>query len=175
MMSVIDRLISFESFGSVWYWIFLGLAWSSRTHWTIGIPFDAIMRADRRGGEWEADIDRLAIAASRRFALIAGKVAAVLTLFVTFFLAALATAALYLGNELSQAMLAIALPMIVAEVGDIRLAQRIHHQQIRGYELRRAIVWRRFLNQATGLSSLILATLFATFQFLDRVGYFDFW
>lgn len=171
MMETIDRLISFESFNSMWYWVFLGLAWSSRTHWTIGIPFDSIMRADKYGDEWEADVDRIAAASARRFALLRGTVAVVITSVITFLMAMMATAAFAFNNEFSQALFALALPMLVAEIGDIRLAQRINHTGLRGYALRRKVVWRRFLNQATGMVSLLMATSFAIFNFLFESGY----
>lgn len=60
MPSLLRDFIDFSTFSSIWYWLFLALAWSSRTHWTIGAPFDAVIRADKRGGKWEDDLDAAA-------------------------------------------------------------------------------------------------------------------
>ena len=57
------------------------------------------------------------------------------------------------------------------DVEDIyHLALRIHATGLRGYDLRRALVWRRFLNQVTGLVSLLLAAACAVLVLLTRHG-----
>ncbi|QPH54331.1 hypothetical protein [Pontivivens ytuae] len=170
MGDVVRNFIDFDSFSSLWYWIFMALAWTSRTHWTIGVPFDAIIRADRRGPPWEEHVDVIAHAMAARFHLFVRRGGAWVVGVTTFALTAVGTAALLFGNEFAQAIFAVALPMVIAEAGDVRLALRIHDEQLSGYELRRAIVWRRFLNQATGLFSILLASAFATFQFLQQAA-----
>lgn len=165
---VVRNYMEFDSFASVWYWIFMALAWTSRTHWTIGVPFDAIIRADRRGAPWEEHVDVIAHAMAARFHLFVHRRGALIVGVTMFALTAVGSAALLLGNQFAQAVFALALPMLIAEVGDVRLALRIHEEGLSGYHLRRALIWRRFLNQATGLLSIIMASVFATRIFLQQ-------
>ena len=41
-------------------WIVLAVAWSSASHWVLGVPFDMVMRARRQGGQAAADLEDLA-------------------------------------------------------------------------------------------------------------------
>ena len=43
-------VIDFRSFSNLWFWIVLAVAWSTASHWVLGIPFDMVMRARRHGG-----------------------------------------------------------------------------------------------------------------------------
>ncbi|WP_316013116.1 hypothetical protein [Roseobacter sp. HKCCA0434] len=168
MGELLGEFLDFGTFSSFWYWLFLALAWSSRTHWTIGIPFDSVARAEKRGGRWAEDVDRIAAAMGARFASFGGRGGVWIAGIVTFLLSGLMTAAFLYNNELSRGILAIALPMIVAEIGDIRLALKVERTGLSGHDLRRALVWRRFLNQVTGLGSLVLASALAILTILQR-------
>ena len=42
------EVIDLRSFSNLWYWIGLAVLWSSVSHWVLGVPHDAILRA-RRG------------------------------------------------------------------------------------------------------------------------------
>ena len=170
MNGQIGDLIDFATFSSVWYWIFIALAWSSRSHWTIGIPFDAVIRAEKRGGTWESDLDAMAHAMSARFALFMGRGGPWIIGVATFVVTGLIATGIATRNEMVLGIAAFAVPMILAEAGDVRLALRIHATGLRGYDLRRALVWRRFLNQVTGLVSLLLAAACAVLVLLTRHG-----
>ena len=172
MLTLIGEFLSFSTFSSVWYWIFLAIAWSSRTHWTIGVPFDSIVRADKLGGTWESDLDAIAHAMSARFALLAGQGGPWIIGIAAFFLTGLITASVLTENEMVRGLTALALPMAIVEFGDVRLALRIHRTGLLGHDLRRAIVWRRFLNQVTGLFSLTLAAALAALTILQVEGVF---
>ena len=38
-------VIDFRSFSNLWFWIMLAVAWSTASHWVLGIPFDMVLRA----------------------------------------------------------------------------------------------------------------------------------
>lgn len=163
--------LEYLTFTSAWYWVFIALAWSSRAHWTISIPFDAIVRAERRGAQWEEDLDNLAQIMSRRVNHFARGGGVWGVAIVTFALAALITGSIVTQSQFVRGLTAVAVPMAIAAFGDIRLALRIHDTGLRGYHLRRALVWRRFLNQATGLFSLLLAASMGALTALQHSGY----
>lgn len=170
MADLVRDFLDTATFSSVWYWIFLALAWSSRTHWTIGVPFDAVVRAERKGGRWEEDLDAIAHAMSARFALFMGKGGPWIIGVATFLITGLIATSWMTFNELVMGISAFAVPMLIAEIGDVRLALRIHATGLRGYDLRRALVWRRFLNQVTGVLSLGVAAALATLHVLIEHG-----
>ena len=161
LLSLISEFLDFSTFFSIWYWVFLALAWSSRTHWTLGAPFDSVVRAEKRGGRWEDDLDAIVHAMAARFAMFMQHGGPWVVGIAMFLLAGLVTACVVTQNEMVRGITAFAVPMMIAEFGDIRLALRIERTGLRGYDLRRALVWRRFLNQVTGLFSLILAATLA--------------
>jgi hypothetical protein len=53
------ELIDMRSFSNLWYWIALAVVWSTASHWVLGVPFDLITRARRKGGVVEQDLKTL--------------------------------------------------------------------------------------------------------------------
>ena len=49
-------LIDMRSFSNLWYWIALGVIWSSASHWVLGVPYDMINRARRDEGAVRSDV-----------------------------------------------------------------------------------------------------------------------
>jgi hypothetical protein len=49
--SNVFEVIDMRSFSSLWYWIALAVMWSSASHYVLGVPFDLVQRARRRGGQ----------------------------------------------------------------------------------------------------------------------------
>ena len=43
----------------MWYWIALAVLWSSTAHYGLGVPFDLVQRAKRKGGQFEIDLEDL--------------------------------------------------------------------------------------------------------------------
>ena len=50
------QIIDLQSFSSLWYWIVVAVTWSSVSHFVLGIPYDLISRARRKGGQAEQDL-----------------------------------------------------------------------------------------------------------------------
>ena len=42
--------IDLRSFSNLWFWLMLAVAWSNVTHFVMGVPFDMVQRAKRKGG-----------------------------------------------------------------------------------------------------------------------------
>ncbi|MDO7630423.1 MAG: component of SufBCD complex, partial [Loktanella sp.] len=49
------QVIDLRSFSSLWYWLFIAIAWSTVSHWVLGVPYDMVQRAKRQGGQAEID------------------------------------------------------------------------------------------------------------------------
>lgn len=168
--------ISFKSFSSIWYWIMTGIAWSMTCHWTLGVPYDALVRAHSKGGEHASDVEALAHLNIRRVISFFGNGAALPVAVITFFLAIMATFGFGYGYELAQAMFMLILPLSIVQALNIRLAFRIYNTQPDGPTMRKQLVGRRFWNQVIGLTSIMMATMMAFLQFApDVVLWFTGW
>ena len=57
---LITEVIDLRSFSNLWYWIGLAVVWSTVSHWVLGVPYDIVLRARRRGGQAMEDLEDLA-------------------------------------------------------------------------------------------------------------------
>ena len=56
----IFELIDMRSFSNLWFWIALAVAWSSASHWILGVRYDMALRSRRVGGQSEIDLEDIA-------------------------------------------------------------------------------------------------------------------
>lgn len=59
LRDMIFELIDMRSFSNLWYWIILAVAWSSASHWVLGVPYDMVHRARRMGGQAQEDLEAM--------------------------------------------------------------------------------------------------------------------
>jgi hypothetical protein len=161
-------LIKFNSFDSVWYWLMVGVAWSLTCHWTLGVPFDSLIRAERKGGEFAKDVERIATAYVRRAVYMVEKAGIYILGALAFLFAVIGTFAFFYSYQFAQAIFAMALPLCFVQWLNIRLALKINRLALSGVELQRALLRRRFWNQVIGLLSILVASCFA-FISLSRI------
>ena len=57
LYTTVFEMIDMRSFSNLWYWIALAVAWSSASHWVLGVPYDMVLRARRLGGQAERDLE----------------------------------------------------------------------------------------------------------------------
>jgi len=160
--------ISFDSFSSVWYWLFLGIAWSVTCHWTLGVPYDALVRAHKRGGKYAEDAEVLARIHVERYADVARSAGPYITAAAFFVIATLATFGYAYGYETAQALLVLVAPLFLVSGLNMRLAVKLAEQELDGATLRKRLVSRRFWNQVIGLSSLLVSVMAALFSFVTE-------
>ena len=146
-----------------------GIAWSMTCHWTLGVPYDALVRAHSRGGEAARDAEALAHLNIRRVVGWFSSGASIVVAVAAFFLAICATFGFAYGYELAQAIFMLVLPLTIVQILNVRLAFHIHNVGLDGEDLRKALVRRRFWNQVIGLFSILCAALMAFLQFAPDV------
>ena len=161
--------ISFESFSSVWYWIMTGIAWSMTCHFTLGVPYDALVRAHQRGGVAAEQAEQLAKLQVARITAALGSFGPLLAAVIGFVLAIVATLGFAYDLELAQAAFMLAAPLILVQALQVRLAFRIAEENVEGANLRALLVRRRFWNQVIGLSAIALAAAAAFLSFTRHV------
>lgn len=130
------------------------------------MPYDALVRAHQKGGDFARDAEEMAMISVRRTIYVVRRRAVLIVLGIGFVLAVLATFA-FLGYEMSLAALSIAFPLVIVSTAEVFLAFRIEREGLAGEILRDALTRRRFWNQVIGLVSIFVAAIF-TFLSLAR-------
>lgn len=133
LIEAILAILDSRSFGSIWFWLLLALAWSLLGRKVAGVPYDiaqAVRRKPALGACPDADdpdglllLDWLSLTLPRRRL---GRVEGVVLLFIaTFVLTALVLLGFFYGLEMAQALVLLLLPFAALAPLEIRLAERL--------------------------------------------------
>jgi len=153
------RLIDLGSFSSLWFWIVVGVTWTSVTHSALGVPFDMVLRARRQGGAHMADLEALVAIQIRRRQAILGAAGTAIVLFWSAALSLTAVLGFAYGFELAQALALLALPLTLVSALRARLMQVLLTEALAGEALCKALTWHRVGVQAVGLIAILVTTL----------------
>jgi len=155
------EVIDLRSFSNLWYWIGLAVLWSSVSHWVLGIPHDAILRA-RRGTPETAmdDLHDLTRVNVNRILYIVDVSGAWLALFGSAGITALAITAFGYNVEFAQAVFFMALPMVILGGLSARTARQIRTNGLQGEELIRRLIRHRFGIQLLGVFSIFITAMY---------------
>ena len=165
--------LDLSSFWSIWYWILTVVAWSMSSHWTIGVPFDMILLAERKGEEFAQGCETLTQINIDRLIYYFDKGGAFFSAFVAFFITAIGTMGFYFGSELFAALFLLVAPLTAVAAFSVRFAYKVRKFGWTGEELRRRMRWRRLWNQVIGMVSVTLTSVLAIIYFLISMGYYD--
>jgi len=160
--SLVFSTIDLRSFASVWFWIGVAVAWSNMTHFIIGVPFDMVVRARRKGGLALDDLQAMAQIQARRRNQIMASSGVWLAGFWALVLTALAILGFRFGAELSQALTLLLAPMTLAAALGLRLARKLETAPPDGAALIKTLLWHRFMIQGIGLLSILVTTMWGT-------------
>lgn len=159
------------AFFSVWYWLLTAVFWSLASHFTHGVPYDVLRRAQRHGGEDAEIADRL----MRRMIQLIDEGAARWGLagaaLAGFLLAALAVAGGLGGSELATGLFLLLAPAAGIFALQLAEARRIapHLHEIPHEDLLAGFLRRRFANQVGGMFAVFLAVALLTWMNRDHI------
>jgi hypothetical protein len=165
-------LLETTSFLNIWYWIVTVIAWSMTAHWTMGVPYDAIRQADRKGGDFAEHCDLQAHINARRLIYYFDRGGPYFIGFVSFMLALIGGWGFFQGYELAQAIFVLAAPLLSTSVFTVRLAYRIREEALQGEALRKALKRRRLLNQGIGMLAIVVAAMATVYHYLLSLSVF---
>jgi len=152
--STVFLLIDMRSFSSLWYWIILAVVWSAAASHVLGVPHDMISRARRGQPTARADLETLVRITSARTIHIAD-VSGIWMIGLGFFaLTALAMLGFVYGQEFSQALFLIALPMGLVGFMRVRVARR--SRGLTGDALVRLLARHRLSIQIIGMIAILI-------------------
>ena len=166
-MFVLRELMNFDSFWSLWFWITHAVAWSMASHFTMGVPYDMVVQANREkteDGPWQHAAEALINAQIFRFTAIWRRYQLPVTGVLAFLLTALATLGTLGQLEFARALLTLLLPLTLIYMLTTRKALKLERLRLSGAALRQAIRRQRLINQLIGLMGIVMATILAIYQ-----------
>ncbi|MGD9864957.1 MAG: component of SufBCD complex [Pseudodonghicola sp.] len=165
--TTVFEMIDMRSFSNLWFWIALAVAWSSASHWVLGVPYDMVLRARRIGGQAEQDLEDLTRVNVNRLLYIARVSGAWLVGFGFFLLTCLALLGFVYRVEFAQALFLLGAPMSLVALLATRTAHRIQREAARGDLLRRRLTRCRLHTQMIGMLSIFVTALWGMYQNLS--------
>ncbi|MEM9269227.1 MAG: component of SufBCD complex [Pseudomonadota bacterium] len=163
-------LVELDSFWSLWYWVMVAVSWSVVSHWTLGVPFDLVINADRRGGVWAEHCDTLTHINVFRLTSVFREFGVALMALAGFIVGAIGTIGFWANVEFARALFVLILPHGIAALFSVRAAFWIERESIRGKPLRRAIRRQRFWTQFVGFWGILLCASFAIYEAMVFYG-----
>lgn len=167
----LETLIDFRSFSSIWYWIVVAVVWSTASHWVLGVPFDMIHRARRKGGPSMEDLEQLVAINVRRITYILDVSGTWIVAFTAFILTILAVLGWVYRVEIAQAVFLLAVPMSVVGLSIARTARA----QARAPATDEALIARlnrlRFAIRFVGLFAILTTAFWGMWQNLYISGF----
>lgn len=158
------ELIDLRSFSNLWYWIMLGVLWSSASHWVLGVPWDMITKAQRQTGQAQADVLDLTRINIDRLLDIIETSGLWLMGFAAFMITGLAMLAFWYWVEFAQALLLLVAPLGILLMLSVRRARKVRlvldqwpvvYIQLRNH---------RIFVQLLGMISIFVTSLFGMWQ-----------
>lgn len=137
------------------------------THFIVGVPFDMVVRARRRGGQAMADLEVMAVLQARRRNQIMRTSGVWLVAFWMTVLTALSILGFGYGAELAQAVTLLLVPMTVASALGLGLSAKLESAPLTGRALTRKLTLHRFGLQGIGLLAILLTTMWGTWYNLS--------
>ena len=158
------EVIDLRSFSNLWYWIGLAVLWSSVSHWVLGIPYDAILRARRRTPETAMhDLHDLTRVNVNRILYIFDVSGTWIALFGSALITALGLVAFYYDVEFAQAVFLLAAPMLVVGALSVRVARKINAAEMQGDDLVRQLLRHRFVVQLIGVVAIFITAMYGMY------------
>ena len=167
--NAVFEVIDTRSFSSLWFWIALAVTWSMASHWVLGVPYDMVARAARRGGAAAHDLEEMVRVNVDRTLYIARAGGLWLVGALSFALTMLALLGFLYRVEVAQALFCLLLPLSLVWVMGLRAARRIRAGALTGDALRRELRAQRLFTQAVGMLAIFLTALWGMYQNLSRL------
>ena len=156
-------LIDMRSFSNLWYWIALGVIWSSASHWVLGVPYDMVYRARREGDQALEDLETLVRINVSRMLHASRNYAPVLIGTVSFLITVLGLLGFFYRVEFAQAVLLLFVPLIILGYLSLRTSVKIEAGEGQGDALFRRLGWHRLTVQILGMVSIFITSLYGMY------------
>ncbi|MEM9580894.1 MAG: component of SufBCD complex [Pseudomonadota bacterium] len=167
LRTALFELIDMRSFSNLWFWIALAVMWSSASHWVLGVPYDLVVRARRKGGEAVQDMEDLVRINVNRLLYI-GKVSGLWLAGLTcFLLTALGLLGFVYWIEFAQALFLLAFPMTLVGLLSLNTARLLHDCQGDPEAVYKRLFQHRLVVQFIGMVSIFITAMWGMYMNLS--------
>ena len=157
------ELIDMRSFSNLWYWIALGVIWSSASHWVLGVPYDMVYRARKEQGQALADLETLVRINVTRMLHASRSYGTWLIGVVCFMVTVLGLLAFWYNVEFAQAVLFLFAPLCILGYLSLRTSVKIEAGDGQGEPLFRRLGRHRLSVQVLGMLSIFVTSLYGMY------------
>ncbi len=164
LYQTIVELIDMRSFSNLWFWIMLCVQWWMVSHRILGVPFDMVLRARRKGGQAQEDLETLARVNVNRLLYITHMSGLWIVGFVAFVLAVLAVAGFVYRIEFAQAVFCLVFPLTGVWAMSLWAAHRIADGDHHGEALQARLIKLRLAVQGVGMMSILITSIYGMYQ-----------
>ena len=161
------ELIDMRSFSNLWFWIVLGVVWSTASYYVLGVPYDMVQRARRNGEEASDELELLVRINVNRLLYIAQVSGLAVLSFGCFVLTTLALLGFVYKIEFAQAVFLLALPLSGVGLLSLSTAQLIQSEEATGERLHKRLMRHRLYTQIIGMVAIFITALWGMFQNLS--------
>lgn len=168
----IFELIDTRSFSNMWYWISLAVVWSSAAHYGLGVPYDLVQRARRKGGQAQIDLEDMVRINCNRMLFIGSISGLWIIGIVCFLLTGLGLMGFLYRVELAQAVFLIAFPLAIVGGMSLSMARLIVDDGLVGEDLQKRLLRHRLLVQVIGVISIFVTAMWGMYQNIRLGGFF---
>lgn len=163
----LNEVLDLRSFSNLWFWIALAVMWSGASHWVMGVPYDMVVRAARKGGAAQTDLEDITRVQINRLLYI-GEVSGLwLTGLVCFLLTSLVLLGFIYGLQIAQALFCLGFPMTIVWLIRFRAARRIRAEEVSGPLLRKYLTRQRIWTQVIGMISIFVTSMWGIYSSLS--------
>ena len=153
-------LIDMRSFSNLWYWIALGVIWSSASHWVLGVPYDMVYRARREQGQALDDLETIVRINVSRMLHASRSHGPGLIGVTCFLITVLGLLGFFYASEFAQAVLFLFVPLLVLGYLSLRASVKIEAGEGQGDALFRRLFRHRLSVQVLGMVSIFVTSLY---------------
>lgn len=165
--STVFELIDMRSFSNLWFWIALAVVWSSASHWVLGVPFDMVGRARRKGGQAVEDLTDLLRINTARLLYIADEAGLWVIASGAFFLTGFAVLGWVYWVEIAQALFLIGFPMSLVSFLSVYTARALHERDQDLDAVYKRLGRHRLIVQAIGMVSIFVTAMWGMYMNLS--------
>lgn len=152
-----------RSFSNLWFWIVLAVVWSSASHWVLGVPYDMVTRAKRKGGQAAEDLTDLLRVNTARLLYITEEAGLWIVATGTFFLTGFLVLGWLYAVEIAQALFLLGFPMAIVSILSIRTARAIRDRDADLDAVYRRLARHRLMVQAIGMVSIFFTAMWGMY------------
>ncbi len=164
---LLNETIDMRTFSNLWFWIALAVLWSSVSHYILGVPYDMVVRAARKEGAAQQDLEDMVRVNVNRMMYISGVAGLWLLGMGCFILTTLALLGFIYDIHLAQALFLMGFPLALIGLHSLNTAHLIRERQLLGDALRRKLGWHRFWTQVIAMLSVFVTALWGMYQNLS--------